>query len=91
MNNNYNIVNQKLDSFIQNKQIPNIIFYGDCNAQKEKIIMDFVSKIYKNENDIKKYIMFVDCAHGKGIKFVRDDIKHFAISKETKAILRGDK
>lgn len=78
MNNNYNIVNQKLDSFIQNKQIPNIIFYGDCNAQKEKIIMDFVSKIYKNENDIKKYIMFVDCAHGKGIKFVRDDIKHFA-------------
>ena len=78
MNNNYNIVNQKLDSFIQNKQIPNIIFYGDCNAQKEKIIMDFVSKIYKNENDIKKYIMFVDCANGKGIKFVRDDIKHFA-------------
>lgn len=78
MNNNYNIVNQKLDSFIQNKQIPNIIFYGDCNAQKENIVKGFVSKIYKNENDMKKYIMFVDCAHGKGIKFVRDDIKHFA-------------
>lgn len=78
MNNNYNIVNQKLDSFIKNKQIPNIIFYGDCNAKKENIVKDFVLKIYRNENDMKKYIMFVDCAHGKGIKFVRDDIKHFA-------------
>jgi DNA polymerase III delta prime subunit len=78
MNNNYDVINEKLESFIKNKQIPNIIFYGDCNSKKENIVKQFVYKIYNNEDDMRKYLMFVDCAHGKGIKFVRDDIKHFA-------------
>lgn len=78
MNNNYHIIEEKLDTFISKNQIPNIIFYGDCNTNKEDIVNKFLYKIYKNKEDAKKYIMFVDCAHGKGIKFVREDIKHFA-------------
>jgi hypothetical protein len=39
----------------------------------------FVSDIYNNDkNLIKNYTLFADCAHGKGIKFIRDELKFFA-------------
>ena len=27
---------------------------------------------------IKEYVMYVNCAHGKGIRFIRDELKFFA-------------
>lgn len=78
MDNNYDIVNARLSKFIEHKQIPNIIFHGSCNTTKEEIVFNFLKNIYNSENNIKKFVMFVDCAHGKGIKFVREDLKHFA-------------
>ena len=78
MNNNYKSVTEKLDNFIISKQIPNIIFHGDCSTKKEKLVLDFISKIYNDEELINRYVLFVDCAHGKGIKFVREDLKYFA-------------
>ena len=45
MNNNYDIIEEKLDGFLSNNQIPNIIFYGDCNANKEDIVNNFLYKI----------------------------------------------
>jgi DNA polymerase III delta prime subunit len=35
--------------------------------------------IYNNDkNKIKFFVMYVNCAHGKGIKFIREDLKFFA-------------
>ena len=69
----------KLAFFLENKKIPNIIFHGPSGSGKRTIVQNFVSNIYENDKElIDAYIMTVNCAHGKGIKFVRDDLKFFA-------------
>lgn len=70
---------KKLDDFIDNKKIPNLIFHGSSGVGKKTILFNFIKKIYKNDvNYLKNYVMNVNCAHGKGIKFIRDDLKFFA-------------
>ena len=69
----------KLDFFIKSKRIPNIIFHGEAGSGKKKILINFIHNIYNyNKEDIQQYVMFINCAFGKGIKFIRDDLKHFA-------------
>lgn len=75
----HNKIKEKLEFFYYNKKIPNIIFNGASGTGKSKIVNDFISLIYQNDKDkIKNFVMFVNCAHGKGIKFIREDIKFFA-------------
>ena len=78
-----NIIHQniynKLDIFIQKQKIPHILFYGNSGSGKRTIVNNFIKKIYGNDNNkIKSNVMFVNCAHGKGIKFIREDLKFFA-------------
>ena len=68
---------KKLDHFIEIKKIPNILFHGKYGCGKKTIINDFINKIYNN-NYTKDLVMFVNCSHGKGIKFIREDLKFFA-------------
>jgi DNA polymerase III delta prime subunit len=73
-----NIV-EKLNNFIENKKIPNLIFHGSTGSGKKTLLFKFLKEIYKYEtNYMKKYVMIVNCAHGKGIKFIRDELKFFA-------------
>ena len=72
-------IKTKLDYFYNIRKIPNIIFHGPSGSGKRTIINDFIHKIYNNEkNIIKNFVMYVNCAHGKGIKFIRDELKFFA-------------
>lgn len=69
----------KLDHFYTSNRIPNIIFHGPTGSGKRTILNDFLDKIYrKNKEAIKTYVLYANCAHGKGIKFVRDELKFFA-------------
>ena len=73
-----NIV-RKLSNFIENKKIPNLIFHGTSGSGKKTILFNFLKEVYKNETDyMKNYVMIVNCAHGKGIKFIREELKFFA-------------
>ena len=72
-------IRQKLHSFYVSNRIPHIIFYGTSGSGKQTIVYDFLKEIYHgNEQKIKANVMFVNCAHGKGIKFIRDELKFFA-------------
>ena len=72
-------IKEKLDYFIKTRKIPNIIFHGASGSGKRTIVTNFISDIYNNNKEvIKNYVMHVNCAHGKGIKFVRDELKFFA-------------
>ena len=72
-------IKDKLNFFIKNDKIPNIIFHGQSGCGKRILVSNFVSNIYNNNNAaIKEYVMNVNCAHGKGIKFIREDLKTFA-------------
>ena len=72
-------IHKKLEYFINNKKIPHIIFYGPSGSGKRTILNTFIEKIYKNDKKMmKEYVMYVNCAHGKGIRFIRDELKFFA-------------
>ena len=80
MNINYHpSITEKLDFFLKTEKIPNIIFHGPSGSGKRTIVHKFVADIYHHNKElIKAYVMNVNCAHGKGIKFVREDLKFFA-------------
>jgi DNA polymerase III delta prime subunit len=70
---------EKLAHFININKIPNIIFHGPSGSGKKTLVNKFIKMIYNNDKEeIKSYVMFVNCAHGKGIKFIREDLKFFA-------------
>ena len=72
-------IKEKLNYFQSIHKIPNIIFHGPSGSGKRTIVNDFINKIYENNKDIiKTFVMYVNCSHGKGIKFIRDELKFFA-------------
>jgi DNA polymerase III delta prime subunit len=72
-------IKEKLDYFISIHKIPNIIFHGPSGSGKRTIVSEFIKKVYDNNREkIKSFIMYVNCAHGKGIKFIREELKFFA-------------
>jgi hypothetical protein len=72
-------IKEKLEYFYNIHKIPNIIFNGPSGSGKSTIVDDFIYLIYDGDKDkIKDFVMYVNCAHGKGIKFIRDELKFFA-------------
>lgn len=72
-------IKEKLDYFYEIHKIPNIIFHGPSGSGKRTIVDDFINKIYGDDREkIRTFVMTVNCSHGKGIKFIRDDLKFFA-------------
>jgi len=70
---------EKLDHFIQKNKTPNIIFHGPSGSGKRTLVHNFIQKLYNHDASvIKTFAMYVNCAHGKGIKFVREELKFFA-------------
>ena len=70
---------EKLDYFHKSNKIPHIIFHGTSGSGKRTIVDNFIMKIYESDKQkIKSNVMFVNCAHGKGIKFIREELKFFA-------------
>jgi DNA polymerase III delta prime subunit len=76
-------VQHKLTYFYQSKKIPHIIFHGPSGSGKRTIVERFLAQIYEGDKAImKSNIMWVNCAHGngRGIKFIREELKFFAKS-----------
>ena len=72
-------IKNKLECFIEMHKIPNILFHGPSGSGKRTIVNEFIETIYKNDREkIKSYVMYVNCSHGKGIKFIREELKFFA-------------
>lgn len=75
-------IRASLDKFTQSTKIPNIIFHGPNGAGKRTLVNYFINSIYKNNHDnIKQYVIYVDCAKCNGIRYVREDLKFFAKSQ----------
>jgi len=72
-------IKNKLTYFYQINKIPNIIFHGANGSGKRTVVNDFINLIYSKDKDkIKNMVMYVNCSHGKGIRFIRDELKLFA-------------
>ena len=72
-------IKDKLEFFINENKIPHIIFYGPSGSGKRTILNKFINDIYDSDKQkINQYVMHVNCAHSKGIRFIRDELKFFA-------------
>ena len=72
-------IKDKLKYFHSVQKIPNIIFNGPSGSGKSAILNEFISLIYDgNKEKINDFVMYVNCTHGKGIKFIREELKFFA-------------
>jgi DNA polymerase III delta prime subunit len=72
-------IKDKLSYFHSMHKIPNIIFHGPSGSGKRTLVNEFIHSIYDNDKEkIKHFVMYVNCSHGKGIKFIREELKFFA-------------
>ena len=72
-------IKNTLNSWKNMKKIPNIIFHGSYGTGKKTLLFNFINDLYDNDKIKKKfYVLTANCAHGKGIKFIRDELKLFS-------------
>ena len=77
MEENQEVIN-KLTYFIEQKKVPHILFHGVSGSGKKSIVRWFIQQLYPNKETINDHVMFVNCGHCKGIKFVREELKFFS-------------
>ena len=66
-------IKQKLDHFQIKNCIPNLLFHGNSGTGKRSLVYQYIYQIYEgNKEKLKTNVMFVNCAHGKGIKFIEN-------------------
>ena len=59
--------------------VPNLLFCGPPGSGKKTMVTKFIHDIYASDKVlISKYVMWVNCAFGKGIKFIRENLKFYA-------------
>ena len=72
-------IRAQLRGFHDSGRIPNIIFHGFSSEDRTQMMTFFVDLIYhQDRSKIKANVMYVNCAHGKGIRFIREELKFFA-------------
>lgn len=83
----------RLDEFIAKNKIPHLIFHGPSGSGKHTLVREFIHRIYGSDKiKMKSHVMTVNCSHGKGIQFIREELKFFAKSNaQTKSNLDGGK
>jgi DNA polymerase III delta prime subunit len=69
---------EKLEYYLSQNKIPNLIFHGSAGSGKKTLLNQFLHKIYTDKRVLEEQVMRVNCAFGKGIKFIREDIKYFS-------------
>ena len=69
---------EKLDYYVEHKQIPNLLFHGPSGSGKKTILKSFLRRLYPDKDTLEQQVMYVNCAYGKGIKFIREEVKYFS-------------
>ena len=75
-NNTLDIIYNNLHKL--NNNTPNIILYGPHNSGKKYILYKFLHNLYKNDDEFNKYTMVINCSFGKGIKYIKNEVKMFS-------------
>lgn len=73
-------IKKKLDYYVENDCVPNILFNGPYNSGKKCLLNYLLNSIYKDVDQDKRseYIFIINCAFGKGIQLIRNELKFFA-------------
>lgn len=67
----------ELKRMCENNHIPHILLYGPSGGGKKTLLFEYMKMIYGDEYNVTR-ILVVNCSHGKGIKFIREELQQFA-------------
>lgn len=73
-------IKAQFNTFLENNNVPHILLYGPYGSGKKTLLMEFIKSIYQNPKEYSNNVVMINCALGKGIQFIRNDIKQFAKS-----------
>ena len=73
-------IRDKLSAFLRENNVPHLLFYGPHGSGKKTIVNNYIEDIFPNTEHRRQNVMKINCALGKGIQFIREDIKQFAKS-----------
>tara|TARA_B100000886_G_scaffold226616_1_gene157928 strand:+ start:6225 stop:6992 length:768 start_codon:yes stop_codon:yes gene_type:complete len=79
--NEYNMDKKKkqLESFILRNNVPNLLFYGPYMNGKEQLCRSFIQSLYIHQEDIAKYVLWLNCLSTNGIQTMKELIKLFSM------------
>lgn len=70
---------KRINNFADTNRIPNILIHGPSGGGKRTILSNYISYMYKNnKTKIAEHVRYVECSQGKGIRFIREELKFFA-------------
>lgn len=78
LNNIHKDIVENLNHMMEHNHIPNILFHGPSGGGKHVLVSQFIHRLYKTTDDERLHVFYANCAHGKGIKFIREELKFFA-------------
>jgi len=79
LNNIHSTIKKKLYNFYNHNIIPNLIFNGPNGCGKFTIVQEFIHLIYHYDKElIKNNVLYINCSHTKGIKFIREELIYFS-------------
>jgi hypothetical protein len=68
--------------FVERERVPHLAFCGPHGSGKTALAMHLIDLLYKNnKTEMRDHVLLVQCTLGKGIQFVRDELKLFAKSQ----------
>ena len=76
----HDAIAKQLQGFVDSGRIPNILLWGDAGSGKKTLLMRMLDTLYCGSPDKDSLIMVVECGYGKGIRFIREELKFFGQS-----------
>lgn len=72
-------IQETLTRFHEQNCVPNLLFFGSMGSGKTTLVEWFIQLLFSGDREkIRQYTLRVNCAFGKGIKFIRENLKNFA-------------
>ena len=90
-------IEEQLQGFVDSGRVPNILLWGDAGSGKKTLLMTMLNALYGDVQDKDRLIMMVECGYGKGIRFIREELKFFgqslsgSASVKSVVLLNGDR
>jgi DNA polymerase III delta prime subunit len=70
---------KQIQSFINKKNIPNLLIYGPYLNGKNILCNEYLSLLYPNHDDLQKYVLRINCLNTNGIQHLKENIKLFSM------------
>jgi hypothetical protein len=93
MDSYHGVLRRRLFSLADSNQVPHLMLWGSPGSGKRALLRELLARVYGGP-PADHLVMWVECGRGKGIKFVREELKFFAqslvISAPFKSIVLQD-